>query len=294
MNQSFERVATRVSGVSIVGNIVLSLFKLFAGIFSCSGALISDAVHSASDVLSSVIVIVGIKLASKGADAEHPYGHERIEPVAAIVLAMLLCITGLFIGQSAFESITSGKADELPTPGKLALVAAIVSIVSKELMYWYTRRYALLLDSSAMMADAWHHRSDALSSVGALVGVMGARLGFSWFDPAASLIVCFFIFKASYEIFVDAIEKMVDHAVGKETQQAIEQEALRQEGVVGIAGIQTREFGNKIYVDLEILADKNATLQQGDAVAQKVHDSIEQKFPKIKHIVVLVKPDLRG
>lgn len=294
MNQSFERVATRVSGVSIVGNIVLSLFKLFAGIFSCSGALISDAVHSASDVLSSVIVIVGIKLASKGADAEHPYGHERIEPVAAIVLAMILCITGLFIGQSAFESITSGKADELPTPGKLALVAAIVSIVSKELMYWYTRRYALLLDSSAMMADAWHHRSDALSSVGALVGVMGARLGFSWFDPAASLIVCFFIFKAAYEIFVDAIEKMVDHAVGKETQQAIEQEALRQEGVVGIAGIQTREFGNKIYVDLEILADKNATLQQGDAVAQKVHDSIEQKFPKIKHIVVLVKPDLRG
>ena len=150
----FRQVANRVSLVTIIGNVALSVIKLLAGIIAHSSAMISDAVHSASDVFSTFVVIIGIKLASKKPDKEHPYGHERMECVAAIVLAMVLFITGLGIGLEAVKNIIHGNYGDLQVPGILALIAAIVSIVSKEAMYWYTRHYAKKIDSSALMADA--------------------------------------------------------------------------------------------------------------------------------------------
>ena len=286
----FTETAVSVSTVSIVGNTVLSLLKLIAGIVAHSGAMVSDAVHSASDVFSSIVVIIGVKLAGKDSDEEHPYGHERIESVAAIVLAIVLCITGLFIGHAAVENLTARDPAELQIPGLLALFAAGISIVAKEAMYWYTRYYAKQLESDALMADAWHHRSDALSSVGSMIGILGARMGYRWFDPVASLLICVFIVKAAYDIFADAIKKMVDHACSQETQQGIVAYAGRQEGVLGVSHIQTREFGNRIYVDLEILADGQIPLTEANKIAERVHDRIEQEFPKIKHILVLVRP----
>ena len=286
----FTETAVRVSTVSIVGNTVLSLLKLIAGIVAHSGAMVSDAVHSASDVFSSIVVIIGVKLAGKDSDEEHPYGHERIESVAAIVLAIVLCITGLFIGHAAVENLTARDPAELQIPGLLALIAAGISIATKEAMYWYTRYYAKQLESDALMADAWHHRSDALSSVGSMIGILGARMGYRWFDPVASLLICVFIVKAAYDIFADAIKKMVDHACSQETQQGIVACAGRQEGVLGVSHIQTREFGNRIYVDLEILADGQIPLTEANKIAERVHDRIEQEFPKIKHILVLVRP----
>ena len=181
----FQRVANKVSFVTIIGNILLSVMKLIAGFIAHSNAMISDAIHSASDVFSTFVVIIGIKLASKKADKEHPYGHERLECVAAIVLSMVLFITGFGIGAAALKNITSGDYNNIVVPGILALVAAIVSIVSKEAMYWYTRYNAKRIDSSALMADAWHHRSDAFSSIGALIGIAGARLGFPIMDSIA-------------------------------------------------------------------------------------------------------------
>ena len=142
----FERTAVRVSMVSIIGNTILSLFKILAGILAHSGAMVSDAVHSASDVFSSIIVIIGVKISAKDSDKDHPYGHERFECVAAIVLAITLFVTGLFIGHDALEKITSGSSQEIAVPGLLALLAAVVSIVIKEAMYWYTRFYAKRLD----------------------------------------------------------------------------------------------------------------------------------------------------
>lgn len=287
----FRKTAVRVSAVSIIGNAILSLFKLLAGVFAHSEAMISDAVHSASDVLSSIIVIFGIKLATKESDAEHQYGHERIESVAAIVLAILLGITGLFIGHIAIEKLTTlGSVETIEIPGVLALISAIISIFSKEAMYWYTRFYAKQLDSSALMADAWHHRSDALSSVGSLIGIAGARMGFPWFDPIASLIICAFILKAAYDIFSDSITKMVDHACSLEMQENIVECARQLPGVLGVGNIRTREFGNRIYVDLEIYADEMITLLESEKITEGVHDSIEQQFPKIKHILVIAKP----
>lgn len=286
----FQRVANKVSFVTIIGNILLSVMKLIAGFIAHSNAMISDAIHSASDVFSTFVVIIGIKLASKKADKEHPYGHERLECVAAIVLSMVLFITGFGIGAAALKNITSGDYNNIVVPGILALVAAIVSIVSKEAMYWYTRYNAKRIDSSALMADAWHHRSDAFSSIGALIGIAGARLGFPIMDSIASLIIFVFIIKAAYDIFKDAIDKMVDHACDDDTVNQIRECVMKHEDVLGIDMLQTRIFGNKIYVDLEIATDGSYTLSKAHTIAESVHDDIEKSFPKVKHIMVHVNP----
>ncbi len=286
----FEKTATRVSVVSVVGNAALSVFKLLAGLLAHSGAMISDAVHSASDVLSSFIVIIGVKLSVREADRDHPYGHERFECVAAIILAVVLAVTGLLIGYRAAQSIFSG-AEAAVIPGLLALIAAVVSIVCKEAMYWYTRHYAKRLNSAALMANAWHHRSDALSSVGALIGIAGARLGYPIMEPLASLLICVFILKAAYDIFRDAMGKMVDHACDAETEQRIRDCVSAQEAVLGIDRLQTREFGNRIYVDLEIRVDSGLSLVEAHDIAERVHDRIETEFPSVKHIMVHVNPD---
>ncbi|MBQ5332487.1 MAG: cation transporter [Oscillospiraceae bacterium] len=286
----FQAIANRVSVITIIENAVLSLVKLLAGIIAHSGAMISDAVHSASDVFSTIVVIIGIKLASKEADKEHPYGHERLECVAAILLSVVLFITGLGIGADALKKITSGNYSELQTPGVLALAAAIISIAAKEGMYWYTRHYAKKIDSSALMADAWHHRSDAFSSIGALIGIAGARLGFPVMDPIASLVIFVFIAKAAFDIFKDAMNKMVDHSCDEETEKEIYDCVMKNDMVMGIDLLQTRVFGNKIYVDVEISADGSYTLREAHHIAESVHNDIEQTFPKVKHIMVHVNP----
>lgn len=210
--------------------------------------------------------------------------------VAAIVLATVLAVTGLGIGWSAIQSIAKESTGVVVVPGVLALVAAVVSILTKEGMYWYTRFHAKKIDSSALMADAWHHRSDALSSVGALVGIAASRMGYPLMDPLASLVICVFIEKAALDIFKDAINKMVDKACDEDTEQAIRECAEKQPGVIRVDMLKTRVFGNKIYVDLEIGADGNETLREAHAVAEEVHNRIENEFPKVKHIMVHVNP----
>lgn len=289
--KDFEKTAVKVSVVSIVGNIVLSVGKLIAGIIAHSGAMVSDAVHSASDVFSSIIVIIGVKLAAKNSDKEHPYGHERMECVAAIVLAVVLLVTGLFIGENTLNTIISGNIGEMKMPGVLALIAAAVSILVKEGMFWYTRYYAKKLDSGAVMADAWHHRSDALSSVGALIGIAGARMGYPVLEPVASLVIVLFILKAAFDIFKDAVDKMVDHSCDDETEKELRGCAESIEGIKGVDLLRTRIFGNKMYVDIEIRVDGRKTLIEGHEIAERVHAEIEKAFPKVKHIMVHVNPD---
>ena len=290
MQMEYQKTAMRISLVSIAANTMLSLFKLLAGVVAHSGAMISDAIHSASDVFSTIVVMIGVKISGKESDKEHPYGHERLECVAAIILATILVITGLGIGWSALKKIVEDDFDSLLIPGSLALVAAIISIVVKEAMFWYTRAGAKKIDSGALMADAWHHRSDSLSSIGALIGIAGARLGFPVLDPLASLIICVFIEKASYDIFRDAVDKMIDKACDEETEEGMRQCVLRQEGVLGIDLLQTRTFGSKIYVDVEICANGDISLNEAHSIAEAVHDTIEQEFPKVKHIMVHVNP----
>ena len=288
--QEYEKVAMKVSKISIIANLALTILKLAAGVIAHSGAMISDAIHSASDVFSTIVVIIGIKISGKASDKDHPYGHERMECVAAIMLATILAATGLGIGYTAVEKIAGGNYANLVVPGMMALVAAILSIVVKEGMYQYTRVYARKIDSGALMADAWHHRSDALSSVGALVGIAGARMGFPILDPVASVVICFYIEKAAYEIFMDAVDKMVDKACDEEVEAELTECALSQEGVQGVDLLHTRVFGNKIYVDIEIRVDGEMRLRDAHGIAEHVHDAIEKNFSKVKHIMVHVNP----
>ncbi len=289
-NNEFQKVANRVSLITIVVNVILALFKVFAGIVAHSNAMISDAIHSASDVFSTIVVMIGVKLASKESDKEHPYGHERMECVAAILLAVVLFITGAAIGLEALKDILNGRLEELQAPGMLALVAAVVSIIIKEAMFWYTKMNAKKIDSSALMADAWHHRSDAFSSVGALAGIAFARFGFPVMDSLASLVIFAFIAKAAYDIFMDAVDKMVDHACDDETEAQMRACVAEEPEVKGIDLLQTRVFGNKIYVDMEIRVNGSYTLWEAHGIAECVHDRIEKEFPKVKHIMVHVNP----
>lgn len=286
----FQMIANRVSAITIFQNAMLSVFKLIAGMVANSNAMISDAIHSASDVFSTIIVVIGVKISSRESDREHPYGHERMECVAALLLSMVLFITGLGIGVQAFRDIVQGNYENLETPGILALIAAIVSIIAKEGMYWYTRHYAKKIDSAALMADAWHHRSDAFSSIGALIGIAGSRMGFPVMDAVASLVIFVFIAKASFDIFRDAIDKMVDHSCDEQTEKEIYDCVMKHEDVLGISLLQSRIFGNKIYVDLEIEVNASYTLEKAHAIAEEIHEDIERNFPKVKHVMIHENP----
>ena len=283
-----EKIAVNVSTVTIVINLALAGFKFLAGFLAHSGAMVSDAVHSASDVLATFIVILGVKLAGRDADRDHPYGHERLECVAALILGVILAATGIGIGLSGIRKITGGEA--LVVPGALALIAAIVSIVVKEAMFWYTWLVAKKIDSSALKAEAWHHRSDALSSVGSFAGILGARLGFPALDPVASVVICLFILKAAWDLMADALGKMTDHACPPAMVQEMADSILSQPGVLGLDTLNTRLFGDRVYVDVEIQADGDLPLKVTHATAQAVHDTLEKTFPQVKHCMVHVNP----
>lgn len=287
---STKNLAIHVSVVSIIVNVVLSAAKLLAGIFGKSSAMVSDAIHSASDVFSTFVVIAGVKMSEKKADKGHPYGHERMECVASIILAVLLGIVGVGIGVSGMSKIISGNYQTLEIPGLISLIAAVVSIAVKEWMFWYTRAAAKKLNSGALMADAWHHRSDALSSVGSFAGILFARIGFPVMDSIASVIISLCIIKAAYDIFKDGINKMVDHSCDSETQEAILNSALNVQGVIDVDDLKTRLFGSKLYVDMEISADANLSLKASHEIAERVHSVIEEKYPECIHCMVHVNP----
>ena len=283
-------IAMKVSRVSIGVNVILSLFKLLAGIAAHSGAMISDAVHSASDVFGTFIVMIGVTVADKKSDKEHPYGHERLECVASILLAVILMLIGLGIGIGGIQKIIHRDKGTLVVPGVLALIAAVLSIIVKEWMYWYTRAAAKKINSGALMAEAWHHRSDALSSVGAFIGILGARLGAPILDPSVSVGICICIGKAAVDIFRDAMDKMVDKSCDEETIRNMESAIISTPGVEGIDLLRTRMFGAKVYVDIEISANGDMTLNDSHKIAESVHDTIEQEFPQVKHCMVHVNP----
>lgn len=285
-----KELAMHVSTVTVIVNLVLSLLKFFAGIIAKSGAMISDAVHSASDVFSTFIVMIGVHIAGKKADAEHQYGHERLECVASIILAVILAITGAGIGISGIEKVAAGNYGALQIPGQLALIAAVISVVVKEWMYWYTRAAAKKIKSGALMADAWHHRSDALSSVGAFIGIFGARMGFPVLDSVASIVICLFIEKAALDIFKNAVDEMVDKSCTDDQIRSMKKIILQQDGVERIDEMKTRLFGSKVYVDVEVAVDGDLPLTEAHRIAEHVHDRMEQNFDEIKHCMVHVNP----
>lgn len=283
-----KKQANKVSIITIIANLLLATLKFVIGFWGKSQALVSDAVHSASDVVSTVAVMVGINMSAKKSDSDHPYGHERIECIFSIILAIMLFATGIGIGISAVKIILTGA--EIEIPAKITLYVAGLSIVVKELMYHYTKHTAIKIDSSSMMADAWHHRSDALSSVGSLIGIGGALLGYPICEPIASIVICIFIAKAAYDIFMDAVNRLVDRACSDEEVEEIKNCIMEIDGVKRIDSLMTRRFGSKIYVDLEIAEDGKISLLEAHKIAEQVHDNIENKIDNVKHCMVHVNP----
>lgn len=285
-----DKIAYHVSIISIIVNLFLSLFKMIAGIIGHSSAMISDAIHSSSDVVSTFVVMLGIHMSKKEADKKHPYGHERFECVASIFLAIVLLITGIAIGYDGLQTVISGNYRSLKIPGIIALVAAIISIVAKEWMYQYTKNAAKKINSSALMADAWHHRSDALSSVGSLIGIFGSIIGFKMLDPIASIVIAMCIIKSSLDILKDSMDKMLDCAASQDVEDEIRKIANTQKGVMRIDDLKTRLFGSKMYIDIEIAVDGKINLNKAHNIAQMVHDEIEKSLKDCKHCMVHVNP----
>lgn len=283
-------VIRKLSLVGIIGNVFLSAFKFVAGIMGNSSAMVSDAVHSLSDVFATFIAFLGVRFGRREADASHPYGHERIESLAAVVLGLILLVTGVGIGWVGLEKILAGNYESLPIPGMIALIAAIVSIAVKEGMFWYTRHWARVIRSSAFEADAWHHRSDAMSSIGALVGVGGSMLGYPVLDPIASVVICLFILKQGISIIYDALKKMLDTSCGEQFEKEVRQLVDAEDQVERIDMLRTRMFGDKVYIDMEIAIDDSMQLTDAHAIAERVHDDIEHAFPEVKHVMIHVNP----
>jgi len=267
---------------------VLSTFKFIAGFAAGSGAMVSDAVHSASDVASTIIVMIGIRLANEKPDSRHQYGHEKFECIAAVIPSAFLFAIAIGIGYNGVRQLLN--PGEIPVPGFLALVAALVSIVVKEWMYWFTIAAAKKINSGALKADAWHHRSDALSSVGSLIGIGAARMGYPIMEPLASLIICLMIFKAAFDIIKQAFEQMVDTAADEKTADEIYRAVYSVNGVRKIDLLHTRMHANLLYVDVEIAVDGSLELYDSHRIAQEVHDRLEGQFPLIKHCMVHVNP----
>jgi len=282
-------IIKKLSLVGILGNILLAAFKLIAGLVGRSGAMVSDAVHSLSDVFATLIAFIGVKLAQQQEDERHPYGHERMESAASLALGLILGATGIGIGMTGVRKLLFERGS-ISVPTMLPLIAAIVSIIVKEGMFHYTMHYARIMNSSAFKADAWHHRSDAISSVGSFIGIVLARLGFPFMDPVASLIICVFILKVAVEISGEALSKMLDTSCNDVFENKLRAFIEAQPGVKHIDLLRTRQFGNKNYVDLEIAVDKNLSLIAAHSIAESVHAGVEKNFPTVKHIMIHVNP----
>lgn len=287
VNMDNYKLGKKVSIYTIIINMVLSLIKIAAGFLGQSSAMIADGIHTASDVMTTVIVIFGLSIASKEADKEHPYGHEKFESAMAKLISILLFATGLYIGYQGILVLIKG---DFLRPGPIALVAAGLSIIAKEFMYRYTIVTARKIESTSMAADAWHHRSDALTSIGTFVGILGARFGLPFLDPLAAIIVSVFVMKVGVDLYLKSMDELVDRSAEPQTVEDIRAFILSVEGVEEIRDLKTRVFGNGIYVDLEIAVDANLSVKTGHTIAENVHDTIETNVPSVKHCMVHVEP----
>lgn len=295
-NEVYKKTIFKVSIITIIWNAILSLAKIIVGFFAHASSLISDGFHSASDVFSTIIVMIGAKISTKKEDKGHPFGHERFESVTSIILSFLLFDTALILGYKGILAIidyANGIRVETNNFIYFALGCAIASIAVKFFMYLYTVIYAKKINSTSLKADAYHHLSDSLSSFGSLIGIIGLMIGKNYeiMDPIASIIIALFIVKVSIDIFRESINQLVDKSASNEVDDEFKQIVLSCKGVEGINSLKTRVFGNKIYVEVEIVVSGDILVKEGHKIASDVHDLIEQSNPNVKHCMVHVDPD---
>ena len=280
--------ANKVTIISILWNIVLAIIKILAGIIGKSNAMIADGAHSASDIISSVGVLIGNKIASIPKDKGHNYGHEKAETLVSFLLAILLVILSIKIGYNGGYSLF--HLNEVQIPTAFPLVVSVISIIIKEYQYRITIKVAKKTNSPALRADAWHHRSDALSSVAAFIGIGGAILGFKSLDSIASIVVALFIAKVGIEILIGSANELMDISIDEEKEKEIKTIVDEVEGIKSLREIRTRKYGAMAYVDLVICVDKDISVLEGHRIASDLENLILKKMKFIKGVTVHVEP----
>ena len=283
----YAKVATKVEVIGVVTNLLLFAFKYIAGIVGNSGAMISDATHTASDVFADIIAIFGIKLSDKKANKKFVYGYEKVETIFNVILGAVLLYSAWHIGHEAVDKIIrwmGGATLERPT--LLPIIAAVVSIVTKELLFRYVIGWSKKLNSTTLKATAWHHRSDSFSSIGALFGIVGAFFGIAILDAVASLIICLIILKIGVEVFWEAVQALCDVSAGEE----YEEEAAEVCGEFGVKlmGIKTRKFGHLVFVDVRVGADADMTVKEATILMHKLSAEMKEHMAFVKSANVQV------
>lgn len=288
MSNSRYEEATKVTLISIMWNVILTFIKILGGILGKSNAMIADGLHSASDIISSIGVLIGNKIAKAPNDKEHNYGHEKAETLVSFLLSILLIGVALKISLNGLNSLL--HLEDVQVPTFLPLIISVISIVIKEYQYRITIKVAKKINSPSLKADAWHHRSDALSSVAAFIGIGGSLLGFKALDPIATVIVGLFVAKVGLDIFKDAINELMDYSIDEKDESQIITIANCTDGVLNIGELRTRKHGSVAYVDLTICVNKDLTVLQGHEIANKLEISILEELQIVKGITVHVEP----
>lgn len=282
----------RVTKVGMAVNIFLSIIKVTTGVLGHSQALVADGIHSFSDLASDVVVMLGLKWGRKGEDEAHPFGHARIETVAGLLTGIILIATGIGL---AYQSIDTIYQHQYSSPGYFAIVAALVSVVLKEGLYWYTVRVGRRIKSLALIGNAWHHRSDALSSVAVLIGVTGAHFSSAWgmADAYAALVVTFFVLKVGTELMWTAAKEVIDTAPDAAVMQQLTETAMSVDGVLQTHDIRARLSGGQVFAEVHIVVSPDLTVRVGHDIAATVKHRLLTEVSQLARVIVHVDPELK-
>ncbi len=282
----------RVTWIGSVVNILLVILKLWAGFISNSQALIADGIHSLSDLFSDAVVMLGLKWGRKNEDEDHPYGHARIETISSMVVGIFLIAVGLGITSNAIEALNN---QEPSTPGLFAIYVAAISVILKEILYWYTLIIGKKLKSLALIGNAWHHRTDAMSSIAVLIGVGATYLKPEWHlaDAYAALLVTFFVVKIGTNLVWNAFKELSDSAPDKEVMDQLEKTAYSIEGVLEVHDLRARHSGSQIFVELDIVVDPTLTVKVGHDIAHTVKLMLLEEYADVTRVFVHVDPEFK-
>lgn len=277
-----------------VVNLLLLAFKFVAGFVGHSSAMIADAVHSLSDFITDVIVIVFVRIAGKPVDEDHEYGHGKYETLASVIVGIMLAVVGVGLAVNGVEkTIAFFKGEPLESPGMIALVAALLSIFAKEVLYQYTVIRGRKLNSPALVANAWHHRSDAMTSIATLIGIGGAMLlGQRWnvLDPLAAVVVSVFILKAAFSLMKPGVDELLEKSLPDKDKNEIAAIMTATPGVVAFHRLRTRRIGSKVAIDAHVKMDGSLSLRQAHDIASEIERSLKQRFGPDTYIGIHMEP----
>lgn len=284
----------RVTIIGSVVNLLLVVCKFVAGFLGRSTAVVADAVHSLSDLITDIVVLVFVRISGKPADDDHDYGHGKYETLATAIIGIALFAVGVGILVESIEKIVAVvNGAVLPRPSLLAVIVTLLSVVSKEALYWYTIKMGRKYNSQAVVANGWHHRSDAFSSVGVLIGIVGAMvLGEKWsvLDPIAAAVVSVFIVKVAIDLVKPCIDELLERSLPTEIEQQIEQTILSVDGVTSPHHLRTRRIGNNYAIEVHIRMDGNLTLHEAHCITSAVERRLKEQFGEGTHVGIHTEP----